>query len=62
MPEDGLIHRNGLNNLRELDLGFAGVTDDGLVDLRRLEDMDTLHIVGTKITSADLQDTIRDWR
>jgi hypothetical protein len=49
-----LAHLKQLNNLRQLQLGYANIADDDLEGIKDLSNLEELSLYGTKVTDAGL--------
>lgn len=60
VTDDGLMHLKNLRHLRLLDLRQnKGITDRGLAHLENLHEMETLILIGTKVTPAGVAELQR---
>jgi len=55
ITDSGLVHLEGLSNLRHLDLKFTGVTSKGLVHIENLKSLQYLDVCHTQVDDAGLR-------
>jgi len=55
ITDNGLVHLEGLDHLKELDIGETVVTDEGLRHLEGLESLRELDVRGTRVTEAGIK-------
>jgi len=52
---DVITHLKQLQNLRQLQLGYANITDDGLQGIKDFANLEKLSLYGTRVTDAGLR-------
>ena len=51
----GMVHLKTLKQLRELDLGYSDITNDGLASIEDATELRSLYLYGTKVTDDGLR-------
>ena len=58
--DPGMVHLQGLRELRDLTINSIGLTDQGLENIKSLTSVEKLNLTNTNITDAGLEH-IKDW-